>query len=372
MNLLATFLISVVVVTSNYDLYYIASQVADPSVEIYYLADESQEDGINFQIRDFHIRLLNRADIFIHTGTFERRWLQQALWSARNPKILEGREGHIDISKYIDIKNGANCFIFNREYIKRVAAILSGFIRKLSPDFSTEFYEKRLSEFYAEVDEYFFALQTTISSYMLPKFAIYSPCLKYLSDSMNLKYDLLVKKNEDEIFTYGLARDSSEVMKRMNLPLLLAPHNIERSAEIGFMSAEIFILKIPSHLGKKYPNLKSIVNGITFVGDIEKLKGLQEKEKEKEGIIKKEEKKPTVITSIPPETPPAPLEEYAVVTSKYTSIILRDRPSEQAGQAGKIAGGSRVLVLEKQNEWVKITDGKNIGWVRISVLTFEK
>jgi uncharacterized protein YgiM (DUF1202 family) len=88
-------------------------------------------------------------------------------------------------------------------------------------------------------------------------------------------------------------------------------------------------------------------------------------EKEKKEIEEK-------ISSIPPEKEVTPLEEYAYISSKYTSLILRDRPSSQAAQAGKISGGSRVLVLEKQNEWVKVTDGKNIGWVRSSVLEFEK
>jgi ABC-type Zn uptake system ZnuABC Zn-binding protein ZnuA len=364
------FLISVVVVTSNYDLYYIASKIADPSFEIYYLLDESEISQEDFDLTDFHVRLLNRADIFIHTGTFEKRWLPQALWKARNPKILEGREGHIDISKYINGYADSNCFILNREYVKRVASILSGFFRKLSPDFSSEFYEKRLSEFISEVDNFFYALQATVSSFVVTDFAIYSPCLKYLTDNFNLKYGLLIKKSESERFTYGLARDSSEVMRRMKINLLLVPHNIERSAEIGFMSAEIFMLKIPVHLGRKYPDLSSILGGILFIGDIEKFRknisNIQGKvEKEKKEIEEK-------ISSIPPEKEVTPLEEYAYISSKYTSLILRDRPSSQAAQAGKISGGSRVLVLEKQNEWVKVTDGKNIGWVRSSVLEFEK
>lgn len=366
------FLISVVIVTSNYDLYYIATKVADPSFEIYYLLDESDSSQEDFELTDFHVRLLNRADVFIHTGTFEKRWLSQALWKARNSKILEGREGHIDVSKYINGYADSNCFILNKEYVKRVASILSGFFRKLSPDFSSEFYEKRLSEFVSEVDNFFYGLEITVSSFVVTDFAIYSPCLKYLTDNFNLKYGMLIKKSESEKLSYGLARDSSEVMRRMKINLLLTPHNIERSAEIGFMSAEIFMLKIPVHLGRKYPDLSSILAGILFIGDIEKFRknisNIQE-------IGKMEKEKKEVegeITSIPPEKEGALLEEYAYISSKYTSLILRDRPSSQAAQAGKILGGSKVLVLERQNEWVKVTDGKNIGWVRVSVLEFEK
>jgi len=367
------FFVSVVVVTSNYDLYYIATKVADPSFEVYYLLDQSESLPRYFQINDFHVRLLNRADIFVHTGTFEKAWLSQALWRARNSKILEGREGHIDISKYINGYGDSNCFMLNKEYVKRVAAILSGFFRKLSPDFSQEFYEKRLSEFMSEVDNFFSTLEPIIRSFVVADFAIYSPCLKYLTTNFNLEYKFVVKKSDSEEFTYGLARDAAEVMKRMKIPILFIPHNIEKSSEVGFISAEILLVKIPVHLGKKFPDFQSVIKGVNFIGDMEKLmkgtEGLMRERKEEKAVKEEKEKE---ITSIPPEKEPVPLEEYAYISSKYTSIILRDRPSPQAAQAGKISGGEKVLVLEKQNEWVKVTDGKNIGWVRISVLEFEK
>jgi hypothetical protein len=225
----------------------------------------------------------------------------------------------------------------------------------------------------SEVDNFFSTLEPIIRSFVVADFAIYSPCLKYLTTNFNLEYKFVVKKSDSEEFTYGLARDAAEVMKRMKIPILFIPHNIEKSSEVGFISAEILLVKIPVHLGKKFPDFQSVIKGVHFIGDMEKLmkgtEGLMRERKEEKAAKEEKEKE---ITSIPPEKEPVPLEEYAYISSKYTSIILRDRPSPQAAQAGKISGGEKVLVLEKQNEWVKVTDGKNIGWVRISVLEFEK
>lgn len=364
--LITNTILSAVIVTSNYDLYYITKAVADPSHEIYYLVDETETKGTDFRPQDFHIRLLNRADVFIHTGTFERKWLSQALWEATNPKILEGQQGHIDISKYIQLHNSSNCFILNKEYVRRIATVLSGLLRKLSPDFSEQFYEKRLSDFFAEVDRFFTDLSTFVSI-IPPDSSIYSPCLKYFTDEFGIKYKLMIKKTDTEEFSYRAARDSSEIMKRIKSRLLITPHDIERSAEIGFISAEIPMIKIPTHLGKRFKDFQSIVAGITIIGDIPKaMNGTTGRRKPEPP---KEEE---MITQIPPERPRAEIQVYGYITSRYTSVILRDRPSSTAAQAGRIPGGQRVLILEKQNEWVKVTDGKNIGWLRSSVVNIEQ
>lgn len=360
-------IISAVIVTSNYDLYYITKAVVDPSHEVYYLVDETEIKGEEFRPQEFHIRLLNRADVFIHTGTFERKWLAQALWEARNPKILEGREGHIDISKYIQLQNSSSCFILKKDYVKRVATVLSGLLRKLSPDFSNEFYEKRLSDFFAEVDKFFSEL-STFTAIIPENFSIYSPCIKYFTDEFGLKHKLMIKKKDTEVFSYRAARDAAEIMKRINSPLLVVPYDIERDAEIGFISAEIPMIKIPTHLGKKYKDFSSIIKGITIIGTIPTAKA-PEKVPET-GVQPALERKE--IMQIPPEPPRLEIQQYGYITSRYTSVVLRDRPSSTAAQAGRISGGQRVLILEKQNEWVKVTDGRNIGWVRSSVITLEK
>ncbi len=362
---LINILMSAVIVTSNYDLYYIAKAVVDPSHEVYYLVDETEIDGETFRPQDFHIRLLNRADVFIHTGTFERKWLAQTLWESRNSKILENGIGHIDISKYIQLYNGSNCFILSKENVKRTATVLSGLLRKLSPDFSEQFYEKRLSDFFKEVDK-FFSDMSTISSLITQNPSIYSPCLKYFADEFGIKYKLMIKKSDREEFSYRSARDSAEIMKRINSKLLLTPHNIENNAEIGFMSAEIPMIKIPTHLGRKYKDFQSIIQGIVIIGEIPRADSV------KKMIPSTPPYSPEQITQIPPEQPRAEIQTYGYITSRFTSVILRDRPSSRAAQAGKISGGQKVLILEKQNEWIKITDGKNIGWIRSSVITSEQ
>ncbi len=374
------FFLSAVIVTSNYDLYYIARALVDPSHEVYYLVDETETDPWKFQPQDVHIRILNRADVFIHNGTYEKKWLDEMIWKARNPKIVEGKEGHINISKYLSLKDSSNCFMLNKENIRRISVILSGFFRKLSPDFSEEFYEKRLSDFLAQVDNFFVEFSTTVSQYILGPFAIYSPCMIYLTDELKINYDFMVKKHDSERFTYRLARDASEVMKRMKVGLLISSFDIEKDAEVGFMSAETPILKIPAHLGRRFPDFKSIINGIEFVGDIEKFKKFYQEAMIKGAQDEKRKVQPTFTTGeikgpelkVPEEKPPLEVQKYGYITSKYTSVVLRDNPSPVAAQAGKINGGERVLILDRQNEWVKVTDGKSIGWLRISVITFEQ
>lgn len=359
---------SAVIVTSNYDLYYAVKSIADPSHQIYYIVDETVNDPYSFTPLESHIRLLNRADVFIHTGTFEKRWIGEALWLARNPKIVEGAIGHVDISKYIRYLNGSHCFIYSKEDLKKLAIILSGILKKLSPDFSEEFYQKRLSEFFDGVDKFFSELSTVLAPYAWVKMATYSPCISNFVVQMKLNSDLVLKRRENEVFSYRAARDSAEFMKKMNIPLVVTPHNVEKDAEIGFISAGIAILKVPVHLGKKFPDFSSIVKGISFIGEIEKV--VPQKEEISQPVSPKP---PTYqITTIPPEKPPAEVQKYGYITSRYSNIILRDSPQASAGQAGKISGGQRVLVLDRQNEWVKVTDGRSIGWVRSSVITIEE
>lgn len=367
-GIITILILKAVVVTSNYDLYYIVRAVADPSHEVYYLVDESEVQGEDFQLRDFHIRLLNRADVFIHTGTYERRWLARALWEARNPRILEGQAGHVDVSKYVTLYNGSNCFILSKEHIKRVATVLSGILRKLSPDFSEQFYEKRLSDFFVEVDRFFSDL-STIASMVSPDTSLYSPCVRYFAEEFGLRYKLILKKSDVERFSYRSARDAAEIMKRISSKVVVTDHQIERDSEVGFISAGISVIKIPAHLGKRYEDFRAILNGIVIVGEVPTVRRNGPRVGETSNVFQERERG---VLPVPPELPRAEIQNYAYVTSRYTSVILRDRPSSVAAQAGRVAGGQRVLVLERQNEWFKITDGRSVGWVRSSVLNLEQ
>ena len=363
----ALIFVSFVVVTSNYDLYWIVKQVMDPSIEVYYLVDETVEDPWTFEPQNYHIGLLNRADVFIHTGTFERRWLSEALFKARNPKIIEGKDGHIDLSRWLPPLGDTLCLVLHKEYFKKAGVVISMILRKRKAEFTERWYEHRLTDYFSKIDEFFAKLEEKFSPIRQEKFVLYSPCVGYLVQSLGLSVEIKVKEKEDEYISKQNTLDVSEVMKKMNLLYVLSTYRIEKEAEIGFLSQDRVVIKVPSHLGKNFPTLDAIIEGIVALPDyLSPFRRPPAPQQPPEVTPEAKE------IQIPPEKPPVELPEYAFITKRYVAVILRDRPAERAGQAGRIPGGTRVRVVEKQNEWVKVTDGKSIGWVRISVVVPER
>lgn len=92
------------IVTTNTDLAAIADAIGGEHVSVTSLAKQNQNPH-DVDARPSFLVPLSRADLLILAGLdLESGWLPPLLDNARNPKVMKGRQGYIDASRFVQIR----------------------------------------------------------------------------------------------------------------------------------------------------------------------------------------------------------------------------------------------------------------------------
>jgi ABC-type Zn uptake system ZnuABC Zn-binding protein ZnuA len=111
---------------------------------------------------------LNKADLFVHSGLDAEPWRDNLMKGARNPRILQGKPGYVDMSEGITLKDvptgrvdrsmgdvhafGNPHFTLNPQNAQRMAATLVRAMAKADPD-NADFYKQNAVKFVNEMAE---------------------------------------------------------------------------------------------------------------------------------------------------------------------------------------------------------------------------
>ncbi|MDP6419152.1 MAG: metal ABC transporter substrate-binding protein [Candidatus Krumholzibacteria bacterium] len=141
----------------------LAMELGGERVKVVSLA-RGDEDPHSIAAKPSHSRRLSSADLLVYNGLeLEVGWLPLLLEGARNPGILDGNPGHLNLSEFIevlevpeildrshgDVHPGGNPhFTVDPGVYPDLALALSGKLRELDPD-SGDYYSKRLADFLA-------------------------------------------------------------------------------------------------------------------------------------------------------------------------------------------------------------------------------
>lgn len=159
------------VATTLTDLRSIAQEIGRDRVQVINLCAGKQDPHF-VEPKPTLLVTLREADLFIVNGLdLEIAWVPPLLDGARNPKILKGAPGYLDISKFItpiEIPNanttradgdvhpyGNPHYLFDPLNGKRAAVAIANKLKELDPKNATD-YEKNLSEFSRRLDELLF------------------------------------------------------------------------------------------------------------------------------------------------------------------------------------------------------------------------
>src|SRR5436190_22618408 len=91
------------IVTTASDYADIARQIGGDKVEVHSVM-KGPENVHNVLAKPTEMVYLNKADLFVHSGLDAEPWRDNLLKGARNPKVLMGKPGYVDMSQGIELK----------------------------------------------------------------------------------------------------------------------------------------------------------------------------------------------------------------------------------------------------------------------------
>jgi ABC-type Mn2+/Zn2+ transport system permease subunit len=91
------------IVTTATDYADIAQQIGGDKVEVHSVM-KGPENVHNVMAKPTEMVFLNQADLFVHGGLDSEPWRDNLLKGARNPRVMPGKPGYVDMSNGIDLK----------------------------------------------------------------------------------------------------------------------------------------------------------------------------------------------------------------------------------------------------------------------------
>ncbi|HEX8912720.1 MAG TPA: metal ABC transporter substrate-binding protein [Humisphaera sp.] len=92
------------VVTTTTDYADLARQIGGDKVDVYSIM-KGPENPHNVLAKPTEMVRLNAADLFVHSGLDAEPWRDNLLKGARNPRVMPGRPGYVDMSEGIALKD---------------------------------------------------------------------------------------------------------------------------------------------------------------------------------------------------------------------------------------------------------------------------
>src|SRR5437762_6654036 len=91
------------IVTTTTDFADLAKQIGGDKVSVHSVM-KGPENVHNVLAKPTEMVYLNKADLFVHSGLDAEPWRDNLIKGARNPRVLPGKPGYVDMSQGIELK----------------------------------------------------------------------------------------------------------------------------------------------------------------------------------------------------------------------------------------------------------------------------
>src|SRR5215218_6722171 len=91
------------IVTTTTDYADLARQIGGDFVDVHSVM-KGPENVHNVMAKPTEMLQLNKADLFVHSGLDTEPWRDNFMKGARNPRILTGQPGNVDMSAGVELK----------------------------------------------------------------------------------------------------------------------------------------------------------------------------------------------------------------------------------------------------------------------------
>jgi zinc/manganese transport system substrate-binding protein len=213
----------------------IARQIGGDRVEVHSVM-KGPENVHNVMARPTEMVALNQADLFVHGGLDSEPWRDNLLKGARNPRVMPGQSGYVDMSEGITLKEvptgkidrsmgdvhayGNPHFQLNPQLAQRMAATLVKAMIQADPP-NTDFYRQNVRTFILDMAKVSHEIKDQFQPYAGLKVVTFHAAWEYFADAIPI--DIVGTIEPKPMITPSPAqmRQTIELMKQQNVKVVI-------------------------------------------------------------------------------------------------------------------------------------------------------
>ncbi len=271
------------IVTTAPDYADIAKQIGGDKVEVHSVM-KGPENVHNVMAKPTEMVYLNKADLFVHSGLDTEPWRDNLLKGARNPRVMPGKPGNVDMSEGIELKEvptgkvdrsmgdvhgyGNPHYTANPMVAQRMAVTLLKAMIALDPR-NADLYKANAKKFVMDIADVTKKLQAEFAPYAGLKIVTFHKAWEYFADAFPIEIVTTIEPKPAITPSPAELRKTIETMRQQNVKVVVVEtYNSYDIAKSVADAVGAQVITLPDH-----------VNGVAeadsyqhlFVYDVHKL-----------------------------------------------------------------------------------------------------
>ncbi len=263
------------IVTTATDYADIAQQIGGDKVEVHSVM-RGPENVHNVMAKPTEMVYLNQADLFVHGGLDSEPWRDNLLKGARNPRVMPGKPGYVDMSTGINLKDvptgkidrsmgdvhayGNPHFQLNPQVAQKMAATMVRAMMQADPP-NADFYKANAVKFIDEMASLSRQIKAQFSPYAGLKVVTFHAAWDYFADAVPIDIVGTIEPKPMITPSPSQVRQIIDKMKEQNAKVVI----------VETYSDDKLAQYVAEHAGAKCVRLPDHVLGVPEAGTYEKL-----------------------------------------------------------------------------------------------------
>jgi ABC-type Zn uptake system ZnuABC Zn-binding protein ZnuA len=251
------------IVTTTTDFADLARQIGRDKVDVHSVM-KGPENVHNVIAKPTEMVFLNKADLFVHSGLDAEPWRDNLLKGARNPRVMPGKPGDVDMSRGITLLEvpsgrvsraegdihayGNPHYQLSPANAQRMAATLVKAMMDADPP-NANFYKENAKQFVTEMAELHRELKEKLAPLGGLKIVTYHKAWDYFADSFGLKIAGVIEPKVGITPSPRDIRNTVEMMKREGVKIVIVEtYNSLAQAKAVADGAGATVIVLPDHV----------------------------------------------------------------------------------------------------------------------------
>jgi zinc/manganese transport system substrate-binding protein len=251
------------IVTTTPEFADIARQVGREKVSAHSVM-KGPENVHNVLATPSEMVFLNQADLFVHGGLDSEPWRDNYLKGARNPRVMPGKPGNVDMSNGIELKEvptgrvdrsmgdvhayGNPHFQLNPANAQRMTATLTRALCEVDPG-NADFYKRNAAEYVNELAAVARDIREQFKPFSGLKIVTFHPAWIYFADAIPIELVGTIEPKPAITPSPAQVRQTIDLMKQQNVKVVIVETYSDadlarRIAE----SAGAQLVRLPDHV----------------------------------------------------------------------------------------------------------------------------
>ena len=223
------------IVTTTTDYADIARQIGGDKVDVHSVM-KGPENVHNVMAKPTEMVFLNKADMFVHSGLDTEPWRDNLLKGARNPRVMFGKPGYVDMSEGIELKEvptgkidrsmgdvhayGNPHFTANPAVAQRMAVTLVKAMVALDPK-NGDFYKENAKKFVLDMADLTKKLKAEFAPYSGLKVVTFHKAWEYFADAFDINIVTTIEPKPLITPSPAEMRKTIETMRSQNVKIVI-------------------------------------------------------------------------------------------------------------------------------------------------------